>query len=147
MEELALDRNLRKQAGDMNAQAGKLLYVVRDFDIVKLRTPRDLPKRPLAAVTANGASPGVRTAISEGRRSKFPSSLLQPPSSASLDQQCVNSRGRIHETSCPGNLTGTQWELDFPSRKFPQVPGAKRYPRTHGNFREPNHAIWLAHFA
>ncbi|EYC20777.1 hypothetical protein Y032_0021g418 [Ancylostoma ceylanicum] len=52
MEEIALDRSLRKQAGDLNAQAGKLQYVVRDFDIVKLKTPRDLPKRPLTAYTS-----------------------------------------------------------------------------------------------
>ncbi|KIH67853.1 hypothetical protein ANCDUO_01815 [Ancylostoma duodenale] len=48
-EELALDRSLRKQAGDLNAQAGKLLYVVRDFAIFKLKTPRGLPRRALTA--------------------------------------------------------------------------------------------------
>ncbi|EYC14731.1 hypothetical protein Y032_0039g125 [Ancylostoma ceylanicum] len=52
-EELSLDRMLRKEAGDRNAREGKLIYIVRDFDIVKLNTPRDLPKRSSAS-----ASPG-----------------------------------------------------------------------------------------
>ncbi|KAL6742052.1 hypothetical protein Aduo_015251 [Ancylostoma duodenale] len=55
MEEPALDRSLRKQAGDLNAQACKLLYVLRDFDIVRLRAPCDLPKHPLATAASNGA--------------------------------------------------------------------------------------------
>ncbi|KIH64710.1 hypothetical protein ANCDUO_04979 [Ancylostoma duodenale] len=46
-EELNFDRSLRKQAGDLNAQAGKLAYVVRDFQIIKLKAPRDLPMRTL----------------------------------------------------------------------------------------------------
>ncbi|WKY03835.1 hypothetical protein Q1695_005077 [Nippostrongylus brasiliensis] len=44
-EELELDRALRKEAGDRNAREGKLIYVVRDFDIVKLSSPRELPRR------------------------------------------------------------------------------------------------------
>ncbi|KIH52402.1 hypothetical protein ANCDUO_17497 [Ancylostoma duodenale] len=48
-EELSLDRMLRKEAGDLNAREGKLLYIVRDFDIVKLSAPRDLPRRLFAA--------------------------------------------------------------------------------------------------
>ncbi|EYC37984.1 hypothetical protein Y032_0752g2055 [Ancylostoma ceylanicum] len=45
VEELSLDRALRKQAGDLNAQEGKLAYIVRDFNIVRLKVPRDLPTR------------------------------------------------------------------------------------------------------
>ncbi|VDL67127.1 unnamed protein product [Nippostrongylus brasiliensis] len=41
-EELRLDRRLRKEAGERNAAEGKLMYIVRDFDIVKLKTPREL---------------------------------------------------------------------------------------------------------
>ncbi|EYC19211.1 hypothetical protein Y032_0025g1238 [Ancylostoma ceylanicum] len=50
-EELSLDRMLRKEASDLNAREGKLAYIVRDFDIVKLNTPRDLPRRPLAGTS------------------------------------------------------------------------------------------------
>ncbi|KIH68463.1 hypothetical protein ANCDUO_01195 [Ancylostoma duodenale] len=48
-EELDLDRTLRKEAEDRNTRKRKLAYIVRDFDIyvVKLRTPRDLPRRSL----------------------------------------------------------------------------------------------------
>ncbi|RCN40539.1 hypothetical protein ANCCAN_13509 [Ancylostoma caninum] len=42
-EELVFDRALRQKAGTLNQQAGKLLYVVRDLSIHKLRTPLDLP--------------------------------------------------------------------------------------------------------
>ncbi|KAK6038615.1 hypothetical protein COOONC_23880 [Cooperia oncophora] len=43
-EELDYDRQLRKRAGLLNANAGKLSYVVRDLAIHKLKTPRDLPR-------------------------------------------------------------------------------------------------------
>ncbi|VDP52188.1 unnamed protein product [Heligmosomoides polygyrus] len=46
-EELSVDRSLRKEAGDLNAREGKLAYVVRDFNIVKLKVPRELPRRPI----------------------------------------------------------------------------------------------------
>lgn len=44
-EELDYDRSLRKKAGIMNRQEGKLLYIVRDLAIHKLSNPRDLPAR------------------------------------------------------------------------------------------------------
>ncbi|VDL65854.1 unnamed protein product [Nippostrongylus brasiliensis] len=43
-EELDYDRQLRKKAGAMNSQAGKLMFVVRDLTIHQLREPKDLPK-------------------------------------------------------------------------------------------------------
>ncbi|KIH67430.1 hypothetical protein ANCDUO_02237 [Ancylostoma duodenale] len=48
-EELSLDRMLRKEAGDLNAREGKLAYIVRDFDTIKLNAPRDLPRRPISS--------------------------------------------------------------------------------------------------
>ncbi|VDK58452.1 unnamed protein product [Cylicostephanus goldi] len=39
-EELEFDRTLRRKAGLMNRQEGKLLYVVRDLRIHKLKNPR-----------------------------------------------------------------------------------------------------------
>ncbi|KAK6033278.1 hypothetical protein OSTOST_00506 [Ostertagia ostertagi] len=39
-EELSLDRNLRKQAGQLNKKAGKLTFIVRDLEIHKLRSLR-----------------------------------------------------------------------------------------------------------
>ncbi|EYB82078.1 hypothetical protein Y032_0367g32 [Ancylostoma ceylanicum] len=53
MEELNLDRALRKRAGDHNALEGKLVYIVRDFDIIKLKYPRELPHYSAASSTAN----------------------------------------------------------------------------------------------
>ncbi|KIH43665.1 hypothetical protein ANCDUO_26324 [Ancylostoma duodenale] len=53
-EELSLDRTLRKEAGDLNAREGKLAFVVRDFDIVKLNTPRELPRRSIASLNQAG---------------------------------------------------------------------------------------------
>lgn len=44
-EELEFDRALRRKAGEMNKQEGKLSYVVRDLSIHKLKTPRDLTAR------------------------------------------------------------------------------------------------------
>ncbi|KIH47879.1 hypothetical protein ANCDUO_22056 [Ancylostoma duodenale] len=44
-EEIDYDRALRKKAGVMNETEGKLMYVVRDLAIHKLRVPRDLPSR------------------------------------------------------------------------------------------------------
>ncbi|RCN31533.1 hypothetical protein ANCCAN_22680 [Ancylostoma caninum] len=35
MKELALDRHLRKKAGDMDVQAGKMLCALRDLDDVR----------------------------------------------------------------------------------------------------------------
>lgn len=46
-EEIKLDRSLRKEAGSLNAQAGKLMYIVRDFDLIKLKVPRELPRRTI----------------------------------------------------------------------------------------------------
>lgn len=40
-----MDRALRKEAGNLNAKEGRLAYIVCDFDIVKLKYPRDLPRR------------------------------------------------------------------------------------------------------
>lgn len=54
-EELHLDRALRKEAGQLNAQAGKLLYIVRDFDIIKLKAPRDLPHRSVTPVNSHSS--------------------------------------------------------------------------------------------
>ncbi|EYC23516.1 hypothetical protein Y032_0015g2694 [Ancylostoma ceylanicum] len=42
-EELKLDRSLRKEAGELNLQVGRLQYVVRDLQLHKLRNPRELP--------------------------------------------------------------------------------------------------------
>ncbi|CAJ0601662.1 unnamed protein product [Cylicocyclus nassatus] len=42
-EELEIDRNLRKKAGQLNRQEGRLAYVVRDLRIHKLKTPHDFP--------------------------------------------------------------------------------------------------------
>lgn len=39
-----MDRALRKEVGDLSAE-GRLEYVVRDFDIIKLEFPRELPRR------------------------------------------------------------------------------------------------------
>ncbi|KAL6742641.1 hypothetical protein Aduo_015771 [Ancylostoma duodenale] len=55
-QELQLDRALRKQAGDLNAREGKLNYVVRDFEIVKLRSPRELPRRSLTGPVPHPAT-------------------------------------------------------------------------------------------
>lgn len=44
-EELEYDRTLRKKAGTMNSEEGKLVYVVRDLVIPNLNAPRDLPVR------------------------------------------------------------------------------------------------------
>lgn len=35
-EDLHLDRALRREAGQLNAHAGKILYVACDFEIIKL---------------------------------------------------------------------------------------------------------------
>ena len=43
-EELKLDRALRKHAGGMSAREGKLAYIDRDFDIIKLRAPSELSR-------------------------------------------------------------------------------------------------------
>ncbi|KAK6044741.1 hypothetical protein COOONC_17754 [Cooperia oncophora] len=48
VEELELDRALRRQAGQSNAGLGKLQYVVRDLQIHKLKTARELPTRSSA---------------------------------------------------------------------------------------------------
>uniref|UniRef100_A0A0N4W2Z7 SAM domain-containing protein n=1 Tax=Haemonchus placei TaxID=6290 RepID=A0A0N4W2Z7_HAEPC len=45
VEELELDRSLRKQAGLANAKVGKLQYVVRDLQIHQLKNARHLPYR------------------------------------------------------------------------------------------------------
>ncbi|VDL85522.1 unnamed protein product [Nippostrongylus brasiliensis] len=56
VEELNLDRALRKEAGELNAREGRLAYVVRDFDIIKLKYPRDLPRRNQNAGAALGSA-------------------------------------------------------------------------------------------
>ncbi|VDM49830.1 unnamed protein product [Toxocara canis] len=48
------DRNLRQQAGTLNAQAKMLKYVVRDLRIVTLKTPRELlPRKMYPAIVAH----------------------------------------------------------------------------------------------
>ncbi|XGW08955.1 hypothetical protein V3C99_011344 [Haemonchus contortus] len=52
-EELEYDRSLRKKAGKLNQEEGKLAYVVRDLCIHKLKNPRDLPSKD------RGSSPSL----------------------------------------------------------------------------------------
>ncbi|KIH68849.1 hypothetical protein ANCDUO_00812 [Ancylostoma duodenale] len=46
-EEINYDRSLRKSAGITKQREGKLPYVVRDLAIHKLRSPRELPTKPI----------------------------------------------------------------------------------------------------
>ncbi|EYB87460.1 hypothetical protein Y032_0262g569 [Ancylostoma ceylanicum] len=63
MEELNLDRALRKRAGDLNALEGKLIYIVRDFDIIKLKYPRELPRHLIGGSTTNSSNSSSGTNI------------------------------------------------------------------------------------
>ncbi|KIH68738.1 hypothetical protein ANCDUO_00929 [Ancylostoma duodenale] len=94
VEELSLDRSLRKQAGDLNAQAAKLLYVVRDFDIVKLKTPRDLPKRPLTLYPSSGVA-------NSNSRTKGPQPSTPSPSSCGSSNVPLERDGGLSQNSHP----------------------------------------------
>ncbi|VDK52383.1 unnamed protein product [Cylicostephanus goldi] len=97
-EELQLDRALRKQAGDLNAREGKLMYVVRDFEIVKLKSPRELPRRSLVSSSlrsnyVNGAS-GNRSIVDleEERDSPTTNLTLSPIYCAQYTPKTSNTR-------------------------------------------------------
>ncbi|MFH4978003.1 hypothetical protein AB6A40_004712 [Gnathostoma spinigerum] len=63
-QELSEDRRQRQQAGLMNAQTNQLEYVVRDLRIVKLKSPRVLPKRVSLPNISDDTSGNVSTNIS-----------------------------------------------------------------------------------
>jgi hypothetical protein len=44
IEQMKLDMELRKRAGNMNKDAKQLKYIVRDLEICTLRNPRELPR-------------------------------------------------------------------------------------------------------
>jgi hypothetical protein len=52
VEEMIADKEKRKEAGRLNQQEGKLTWVVRNFELCKLRNPRELPKKQVPAVDA-----------------------------------------------------------------------------------------------
>ena len=58
-EQLELDRSTRREAGRLNAEAGELVWVVRDMKLFKLRTSRPLPAR---SVRNNNPTPPSNTA-------------------------------------------------------------------------------------
>lgn len=66
---MSVDRALRREAGDLNAREGKLAYVVRDFNIVKLKMPRELPRRPLTKDAPQSSSSSSSDGLSETRHS------------------------------------------------------------------------------
>ncbi|EYB92878.1 hypothetical protein Y032_0189g1208 [Ancylostoma ceylanicum] len=105
-EELDLDRTLRKEAGDRNAREGKLAYVVRDFDIVKLRTPRDLPRRSLPNVNPTKSSASSTASRTTRSQATLPrSSLPSHPSRSSFSYtfndsvNCPNSQPSLSSPS------------------------------------------------
>ncbi|EYC40176.1 hypothetical protein Y032_0625g791 [Ancylostoma ceylanicum] len=73
-EEIEFDRALRKKAGLLNQQEGKLLYVVRDLSIQKLKTPRDLPARSPNSAEA----PSLSQALTNPTVYSASTSLSQP---------------------------------------------------------------------
>lgn len=85
-EELQLDRTLRKQESDLNARECKLIYVVRDFDNVELRTSREIPRRALSNLTTNTST--TRKPIRITTRSQ---SLLYMPSQSTFFSQEIAS--------------------------------------------------------
>ncbi|KAF8387052.1 hypothetical protein PRIPAC_76194 [Pristionchus pacificus] len=71
IEELDVDRSLRREAGKRNAEAGQLEYVVRDLRVVRLSNPRPLPPRSqqaldraIAAQSAASTSSSLPPALS-----------------------------------------------------------------------------------
>ena len=97
MEELARDRELRREAGRRNSEANELLWVVRDLSLHKLSIPRPLPPRSAAHRDK---------LIQEGKMGNpsLPPSLLSnlmPPLSAQFSQ----SRGRAFSRGGRGRGT------------------------------------------
>ncbi|RCN35066.1 hypothetical protein ANCCAN_19097 [Ancylostoma caninum] len=90
-QELQLDRALRKQAGDLNAREGKLNYVERDFEIVKLRNPRELPRRSLASPPPH---PAITMRVTRSRSQ-------QPALSTSALSSQNSVRDSFQSTSAP----------------------------------------------
>ncbi|KAF8384702.1 hypothetical protein PRIPAC_73844 [Pristionchus pacificus] len=71
IEELDVDRSLRREAGKRNAEAGQLECVVRDLRVVRLSNPRPLPPRSqqaldraIAAQSAASTSSSLPPALS-----------------------------------------------------------------------------------
>jgi hypothetical protein len=62
VEEMIMDREKRQEAGKLNQDAGKLTWVVRNFELCKLRNPRDLPQKQRSA---NDAMETDSSAIAE----------------------------------------------------------------------------------
>ncbi|KIH49621.1 hypothetical protein ANCDUO_20304 [Ancylostoma duodenale] len=79
-EEVQVDRALRKQVGDLNAREGRLVYVVRDFDIVQPRNPRELLRQSFSNVSPTFVSTRTSTRVTRSR-SQLPLSSAPAPSS------------------------------------------------------------------
>ncbi|WKY08770.1 hypothetical protein Q1695_007914 [Nippostrongylus brasiliensis] len=102
-EELQLDRTLRKKAGEMNAREGKLVYVVRDLEIVKLRSPRDLPRSSVSSLTTSthathASSPRSSQHLDSPHAPHVDSRRDRSSSNVSVTQTLVGSTG--DEASC-----------------------------------------------
>lgn len=74
LEELEMDRSLRRQAGELNAKSGRLEYVVSGLQIHWLRNPRDFLSQEYAK-----AQEVIRNSF-EGtsQQSSIPSSSRSP---------------------------------------------------------------------
>ncbi|EYC44081.1 hypothetical protein Y032_0473g2116 [Ancylostoma ceylanicum] len=113
-EELEYDRALRRKAGALNQLEGKLVYVVRDLTIHKLRNPRALPyqastqNNPQDSMLASNSpistdsplqhTPTLKISISEGTQHAPPSGRYDPGLGAMQRNQygpllnsCLNS--------------------------------------------------------
>ncbi|WKX95687.1 hypothetical protein Q1695_012275 [Nippostrongylus brasiliensis] len=63
-DQLMLDRAIRKEAGERNAREGRLASVVPDFQIVKLSSPRELPR---GQMTASSSQPVPSQSVAGSR--------------------------------------------------------------------------------
>ncbi|KIH50203.1 hypothetical protein ANCDUO_19720 [Ancylostoma duodenale] len=84
-EELEYDRALRKKAGMLNHHEGRLIYVVRDLSIHKLRNPRPLPSSP-SKISSSGSGSGAGNNIG----TQIPK-LNSPIANLNLPQQLDDS--------------------------------------------------------
>ncbi|KIH63762.1 hypothetical protein ANCDUO_05935 [Ancylostoma duodenale] len=103
-EEIEFDRALRKKAGLLNQQEGKLLYVVRDLSIQKLKTPRDLPVRS----PNNAEAPSLSQAPTNPTVDSASTSLSQPSTAHS-------NSPTLSKTLRPSLRAATQARVGLPA--------------------------------
>lgn len=133
MEELEVDRSMRREAGKRNAEVGQLEFVVRDLRIVRLSNPRPLPPRSQEALNRSKTSSATQIYPVSANRGLSPSffpTLSHPP---------TTSRPRVDSTSSMGEGRGRGGKSRETSRgRGRRGGGGGGQPRPHAPTR--NHS-------